>query len=158
MAPRIFNIKLLTTPNSSSNLSKHLRTHITTTPAPKSRTMSSNSTLKPITIWGKAGPNPPKVHIVAKELGIPHDVKDVSFPDLKQPDFLKINPNGRMPAIQDPNTDLTLWESGAIIEYLVDKYDTERKISFEPGSKEYWLAKQWLFFQGTGYTLLCVEV
>lgn len=111
-------------------------------------TMSSSTTLNPITIWGKGGPNPPKVRIIAQELGLPYEVKDINFADLKQPEFLKINPNGRMPAIQDPNTDLTLWESGAIIEYLVEKYDTERKISFEPGSKESYLAKQWLFFQG----------
>lgn len=111
------------------------------------RTMSSTP-LKPLTIWGKAGPNPPKVRIIAEELNIPYDLKDISFPDLKTPSFLAINPNGRMPAIQDPNTDLTLWESGAIIEYLVETYDTEHKISFAPGSKEAWLAKQWLFFQG----------
>jgi glutathione S-transferase len=112
------------------------------------RTMSSTSDLKPLTIWGKGGPNPPKVRIVAAELGIPYTVKDISFPDLKTPAFLAINPNGRMPAIQDPNTDLTLWESGAIIEYLVETYDTQHKISFAPGSKDAWLAKQWLFFQG----------
>ena len=54
-----------------------------------------------------------------------------------------------MPAIVDPNTDLTLWESGAIIEYLVEKYDKDNKVSFPAGSKEAYLAKQWLYFQGT---------
>ena len=106
------------------------------------------SSLKPITIYGKGGPNPPKVRMLAEELGLAYDLKDIEFSALKQPEFLAINPNGRMPAIHDPNTDLTLWESGAIIEYLVEKYDTERKISFEPGSKDAYLAKQWLFFQG----------
>jgi hypothetical protein len=110
-----------------------------------SRNMSS---FKPITIWGKAGPNPPKVRMLAKELGLPYELNDIGFADVKKPEYLKINPNGRMPAIHDPNEDLTLWESGAIIEYLVEKYDTERKISFAPGSKEAYLAKQWLFFQG----------
>ncbi|KAH6845316.1 glutathione S-transferase [Chaetomium sp. MPI-CAGE-AT-0009] len=112
--------------------------------------MSSLSHLKPIKVWGKGGPNPPKVAIMVAELGIPHEIVDISFPDLKKPDFIAINPNGRMPAIQDPNTNLTLWESGAILEYLIEKYDTDRKLSFEPGTHEYYLAKQWLFYQVTG--------
>jgi glutathione S-transferase len=86
--------------------------------------------------------------MLAEELGLAYDLKDVQFSDVKKPEFLAVNPNGRMPAIHDPNTDLTLWESGAIIEYMIEKYDTERKVSFEPGSKEAYLAKQWLFYQG----------
>jgi glutathione S-transferase len=104
--------------------------------------------MKPITIYGKHGPNPPKVRMLAEELGLPYDLRDVGFADVKGAEFIKVNPNGRMPAIHDPNNDLTLWESGAIMEYLIEKYDTERKVSFEPGSKEAYLAKQWLFFQG----------
>lgn len=112
--------------------------------------MSSNSSLKPITIHGKHGPNPPKVRMLCEELGLPYDLIDTQFPELKKPDFLAINPNGRMPAIHDPNTDLTLWESGAIIEYLVEKYDIDNKISFPAGSTEAQIARQWLFFQVSG--------
>lgn len=104
--------------------------------------------IKPIEIHGKHGPNPPKVRMIAEELGIPYNLHDVQFSDVKGPEFTKLNPNGRMPAIVDPNTDLTLWESGAIIEYLVDKYDKDNKVSFPAGSKEAYLAKQWLYFQG----------
>lgn len=86
--------------------------------------------------------------MVAEELNIPYQVDDIGFPDLKKPEFLAVNPNGRMPALHDPNTNLTIWESGAIIEYLVDKYDTQQKISFAPGSNDSYLARQWLFFQG----------
>lgn len=44
------------------------------------------------------------------ELGLPYEVEAISFPDLKQPEFLKVNPNGRMPAIVDPNNDdFVLW-------------------------------------------------
>lgn len=110
--------------------------------------MSSN--IKPIKLWGKGGPNPPKVAILMNELHLHHEIVPISFPDLKKPEYLAINPNGRMPSIQDPNTDLTLWESGAIIEYLIEKYDTDRKLSFEPGTNDYYLAKQWLFFQMSG--------
>ncbi|KAF1829455.1 glutathione S-transferas-like protein [Decorospora gaudefroyi] len=108
------------------------------------------SSLKPITIYGKGGPNPAKVIMLVKELSIPYEVKLIDFSEVKQPDFLAINPNGRMPAIHDPNTDLTIWESGAIVEYLIEKYDKEQKMSFAPGSKESYLAKQWLFYQVSG--------
>jgi glutathione S-transferase len=69
---------------------------------------------------------------------------------LKKPDFLAINPNGRMPAIYDPNTDLTLWESGAIYLYIIERYDKHGKLSFEPGSNESYYATQWLFYQVSG--------
>ena len=108
------------------------------------------SSIKPIKIWGQDGPNPPKVAMLVEELGLPHEIIPVSFGDVKKPEFLKINPNGRMPAIYDPNTDLTLWESGAIIEYLIEKYDTDRKLSYAPGSNDAYHTKQWLYFQVSG--------
>ena len=111
---------------------------------------SATSSLKPITIYGKHGPNPPKVRMLCEELDIPYELIDTQFSELKQPPFLAINPNGRMPAIHDPNTNLTLWESGAILEYLAETYDTSRKVSFTPGSNDANLAKQWLFFQASG--------
>jgi glutathione S-transferase len=112
--------------------------------------MSSSSTLKPIKAYGKAGPNPPKVLMILEELNLAHEIEDVPFSDVKKPEYLAINPNGRLPAIHDPNTNLTLWESGAIVEYLIERYDTERKVSFAPGSNEAYHAKQWLYFQVTG--------
>ncbi|KAJ5290957.1 hypothetical protein N7478_000208 [Penicillium angulare] len=110
--------------------------------------MASN--ILPIKVWGKGGPNPPRVAIILEELGLPHEFEPITLADVKTPEYLAINPNGRLPAIYDPNTDLTLWESGAIVEYLVERYDKSRKISFEPGSKEAQLARQWLFFQASG--------
>ncbi|KAA8917130.1 hypothetical protein TRICI_000726 [Trichomonascus ciferrii] len=106
--------------------------------------------MQPIKVWGHFGPNPVKVFFVLEELGLPYEVKPVTFAEAKQPEYLKVNPNGRVPAIEDPNTGLTLWESGAIVEYLVDKYDTEHKLSFPAGTDDYYHAKQWLHFQGTG--------
>lgn len=108
------------------------------------------SSIRPIKVYGQGGPNPPKVAFVLEELSIPHEIINVSFADVKKPDFLAINPNGRMPAIYDPNTDLTLWESGAIVLYLVDNYDKDHKLSFEAGTHEAYLAQQWLFFQTSG--------
>jgi glutathione S-transferase len=112
--------------------------------------MSSHSDLKPIKLYGKAGPNPPKVAMMLAELGLPHEIDAVPFSDVKNPEYLAINPNGRLPAIHDPNADLTLWESGAIVEYLVDKYDTAHKLSFPAGSNDAYHAKQWLYFQASG--------
>lgn len=109
------------------------------------------ASLKPITLYGHVGgPNPWKVAIVAEELGVPYDYKIIEFAEMKQPPYEKINPNGRVPAIEDPNTGITLWESGAILEYLVETYDKDKKISFTAGTPEYFHAKQWLHFQMSG--------
>lgn len=68
----------------------------------------------------------------------------------KGEDFAKINPNGRLPAIQDPNNDnLILWEPGAIVEYLIEKYDKDHKLSL-PGEADKWHLRRWLYFQVTG--------
>ncbi|OAA65317.1 Glutathione S-transferase protein [Niveomyces insectorum RCEF 264] len=107
--------------------------------------------IKPLTLYGHAnGPNPWKVAMLIEELNVPFTHKLLQFPELKQQPYVSINPNGRVPAIEDPNTGITLWESGAIIEYLVETYDKEHKISFAPGTKEFYEAKQWLFYQASG--------
>lgn len=65
----------------------------------------------------------------------------------KQPWYLEINPNGRIPAITDTWTDgkqLRVFESGAILEYLVERYDTDRKVSYPRDSREYWEVKGWV--------------
>ena len=54
---------------------------------------------------------------------------------MKKEPYVKVNPNGRVPAIEDPNTGISLWESGAINEYLVDQYDKEGKVSAPVPSK-----------------------
>ncbi|KAI2994134.1 hypothetical protein CBS147346_10694 [Aspergillus niger] len=98
-----------------------------------------------------AGPNPKKVRMILEELCLPYECCFLEFPEMKLPDFLYINPNGRVPAIIDPNNkQLTLWESGAIIEYLVETYDLTRTISFPAFTTEWFQAKQWLHFQMSG--------
>jgi glutathione S-transferase len=62
--------------------------------------------------------------------------------------FLKINPNGRIPAITDGEQ--RIFESGAIILYLTDTYDTERKFTFEHGTPEYVEMLSWIMFQMGG--------
>lgn len=109
-----------------------------------------SSQIKPIKVWGQGGPNPPKVAIILEELGLPYEIVPIPFSDVKKPEYLAINPNGRVPSIHDPNTDITLWESGAILEYLIERYDKTHRFSFAPGTPESYHAKQWLFFQTTG--------
>jgi len=88
--------------------------------------------------------------MILEELNVPYTFKMLEFPDMKKEPYESINPNGRVPAIEDPNTSITLWESGAIIDYLIENYDKQHNISFAAGSKEYYEAKQWLFYQVSG--------
>jgi glutathione S-transferase len=107
--------------------------------------------IKPIKIYGQGpSPNPFKVIIILKELGLPYEEVPVAYSDIKKPDYVALNPNGRLPTIYDPNSDITLWESGPIIEYLTERYDTENRLSFPAGTPEYYHAKQWLSFQMSG--------
>ncbi|KAJ5575584.1 glutathione S-transferase [Penicillium sp. DV-2018c] len=110
--------------------------------------------LKTLTLWtlrGHAGtPNPWKVLMVLEELKIPYEPKLIDLGDLKKEPYESVNPNGRVPALEDPNTGITIWESGAILEYLVDTYDKQHNISFTAGSKEYYESKQWLHYQVSG--------
>jgi glutathione S-transferase len=59
----------------------------------------------------------------------------------------QINPNGRIPALVDHSrSDFKVFESAAILIYLVTHYDKERKFTFDPASNEYSEALQWIFF------------
>jgi glutathione S-transferase len=108
------------------------------------------STLKPIKIWGdKTTPNPPKVLIILEELNLPYEYIEVGFAELKQKPYTDLNPNGRMPTIEDPNTGLVLWETGAILQYLIGTYDKDGKISYSSGNEQ-WQQLQWLSYQISG--------
>ncbi|KAJ4294131.1 glutathione S- transferase, nitrogen catabolite repression regulator [Kalmusia sp. IMI 367209] len=107
-----------------------------------------------IELWGHWGaPNPWKVCMVLEELGLPYTIHYRELSEVKNEDYLKINPNGRLPAIKDPNSGLTLWESGAIILYLIDRYDLDEKLSYKTFPEKY-LTQQWLAFQISGSYLM----
>ena len=93
--------------------------------------------------------SPRKVAIIIEELGIPYTVHDMDMSGLKKAPYTDINPNGRLPAIEDPNTGVTLWESGAIIQYLIDTYDKEAVLTYNTTPEKY-LLNQWLMFQVSG--------
>ncbi|KAI1179100.1 glutathione S-transferase [Nemania sp. FL0916] len=105
---------------------------------------------KPIRVWlTPPGPNPWKVVWVFEELGLNYEIKSFRFDDVKKEPFISVNPNGRVPAIEDPNTGLVLWESGAIIQYLIEVYDTEGRLSYNSLNEKH-LCNQWLHFQVSG--------
>lgn len=102
-----------------------------------------------IDLYTSATPNGHKVSIMLEELGIEYQVKalDLSSGVQKQPEFIAINPNGRIPAIVDRSADdFAVFESGAILLYLAEKtgqlLPTERK--------QRSVALQWLMFQMGG--------
>lgn len=84
-----------------------------------------------------------------EELGIPYTVHPIDLGKLEQKEdwYLKINPNGRIPAIIDKdNGDFSVFESGAILIYLAEK--TGKLLPKDP--KERSIALQWLMFQMGG--------
>ncbi|KZT11323.1 glutathione S-transferase [Laetiporus sulphureus 93-53] len=98
------------------------------------------------------GPNGWKVVFVLEELGLSYESKYLKFDKLehKSLEHTKYNPNGRIPTLIDHwNNDFTIWESNAIIVYLVEKYDENHKISV-PDFNEKMAQLQWLFFQSSG--------
>jgi len=113
------------------------------------------STKPDIHLYTTQTPNGIKISITLEELGLPykHTKIDISKNTQKEPWFLEINPNGRIPAITDTFTDgkqINLFESGAIQQYLVDRYDTDYKISYPKGTREYFEMISWLFFLNAG--------
>ena len=65
----------------------------------------------PLILWGHWGaPNPYKVCIILEALKLPYKINLLEFSEVKQESYIKLNPNGRLPTLQDPNTGVTLFE------------------------------------------------
>ena len=102
-----------------------------------------------IDLYTAATPNGHKVSIVLEELGLPYTVHALSFDkkEQKSADFLKINPNGRIPAIVDrANGDFAVFESGAILVYLAEL--SGQLMPKDPKGRS--VVLQWLMFQMGG--------
>ncbi|RAL10229.1 glutathione S-transferase family protein [Aspergillus homomorphus CBS 101889] len=91
---------------------------------------SASLNCKKLTLKLAPGPDSWKVKLILEELQAFYIIESFKFDEMKNPPFININPNGRAPAIVDPNTNLTLWGSGAIIQYLIEVYDTEKKLTY----------------------------
>ncbi|MCK6451155.1 MAG: glutathione S-transferase N-terminal domain-containing protein [Alphaproteobacteria bacterium] len=105
-----------------------------------------------IDLYTWSTPNGRKVSIMLEELGLPYRVFpiDIGKGDQFSSDFVKINPNSKIPAIVDHegpgNQPLALFESGAILIYLADKTD----MLLPKGPTVYYQTLQWLMFQMGG--------
>lgn len=95
-----------------------------------------------------ATPNGHKVSIALEELGLPYELHALSLSQQEQktPAFLRINPNGRIPAIVDRDEDFAVFESGAILLYLAEK--TSQLMPSDPKGRS--RVVQWLMFQMGG--------
>lgn len=58
----------------------------------------------------------------------PIHVKILTFDDLKTPEYRAINPMGTCPAFTDHDQGIVMWESGAVLAYILDVYDTKRQL------------------------------
>ncbi len=101
-----------------------------------------------IDLYTWSTPNGRKVSIMLEECGLAYAAHpvDIGKDEQFKPEFLKIAPNNRIPAIVDRDTGLKLFESGAILMYLADK--TGKFLSTEPTAR--WQAVQWLMWQMGG--------
>ncbi len=104
-----------------------------------------------IDLYTARTPNGYKVSVTLEELKMPYNFQSIDLSELEQKQdwFLKINPNGRIPAIIDrDNDDFVIFESGAIMIYLADK--AGKLIPTETKARS--RVMQWLMFQmgGTG--------
>jgi GST-like protein len=101
-----------------------------------------------ITLYTWTTPNGRKVPIMLEELGLPYEVHTVNLGKNEQfsPEFLKISPNNKIPAIVDHDAEggpMSLFESGAILTYLAEK--TGRFLA--PSGAERFRALEWLHWQ-----------
>jgi GST-like protein len=96
-----------------------------------------------IELYTAPTPNGRKISIALEELGVPYTVYavDLKAGEQKEPAFLKINPNGRIPAIVDEG--FPVFESGAILLYLAEKFSA----LLPPTSQGRSVATQWLMWQ-----------
>jgi GST-like protein len=103
-------------------------------------------------LYSLTTPNGVKVSIMLEEIGLPYEAHriDIGKHESWTPDYLSLNPNGKIPAIIDPNgpggKPLALFESGAILFYLAEK--TGRLLPADAARR--YETMQWVFFQMAG--------
>jgi GST-like protein len=101
-----------------------------------------------IDLYTWSTPNGRKVSIMLEEVGLHYAVHpvDISKEEQFKPEFLKISPNNRIPAIVDRDNDLPLFESGAILMYLAEKTGK----LMPKNERARWHTVQWLMWQMGG--------
>lgn len=113
-----------------------------------------------ITLYAKATSNGRKASIMLEETGLEYEVRPMALErkEQKEPWFLEINPNGRIPVITDDDgpggQPVTVFESGAILMYLAEK--SGRFLAAETAVRARTL--EWLFFVSTHLTFGAMQV
>lgn len=112
-----------------------------------------------IVLYTSGTPNGQKASITLEELGLKYEVKHIQISKNEQKEgwYLRINPNGRIPAMIDrtPTPDgksreKRMFESGAMMLYLCQKYDPDNRISYPYDSDKYWEVVEWLIWMQSG--------
>ena len=100
-----------------------------------------------IDLYTWSTPNGRKISIALEEMGVPYSVHAINIGKGEQhePAFLKISPNGKIPAIVDTDSGIRMMESGAILLYLAQKTG-----KLMPTGDKYWEAMEWLMWQMGG--------
>ncbi len=90
-----------------------------------------------------------KVHMVLEEVGAQYQLVklDLTKGDQKKPEYLQLNPNGKVPTIDDDG--FILWESNAIIQYLAEKHPMANLLA--AGAHNRARMFQWLLFEQTTF-------
>lgn len=117
-----------------------------------------------LTLHSRATPNGRKIAIALEESGLPYRVRavDLSRKEQKTPEFLSLNPNGRIPVLVDDDagdgdgkrTPLAVFESGAILIYIAEK--SGRLLPSDPLARIE--ALKWLFFSSSQVTHIAMQV
>src|SRR5437667_1264725 len=84
-----------------------------------------------------------RIYWLLEELRLPYRLETLTFTSLKSPAYKKVHPLGKVPAIQDG--DLTMFESGAILEYILEEYGNGR-LAPAPGTSRRAMFLQWVHF------------
>ena len=92
-------------------------------------------------------PNGRKISIALEEMGLPYEAHAINLGrgEQKSPEYLKVNPNGKVPAIIDRDSGVRMMESGAILLYLAEKSG-----KLMPAGEKRWEAMEWLMWQMGG--------
>ena len=101
-----------------------------------------------IDFYSWSTPNGQRVAIALEESGLAYKAHPLALPkrEQKSPDYLAINPCGKIPALVDHDTGVKLFESGAILTYIAERSGTLMPKS----APERWQATQWLFWSSAG--------
>lgn len=108
---------------------------------------------KPIELYYWATPNGRKVSIMLEELELPYNIHFIDILNDEQfaPDFLKISPNNRIPAIVDPEgpggDPISVFESAAVLKYLAEKFKRFYPLDWRQRVQ----VDEWLFWQMGGF-------